>query len=203
MKRLIAAFILVADFTLVLACGSAGIESTREIQNSNRADDTGAVPYNGSPAASTAGPATPQANMSESAANMAVANSAQDIRGRKMDMLRGPTDLPDSAAKQPQPTLRPAPDNSFYSVVLTDAAVETRIFKNHPQLNKVEKRSDGKQSSIKVFLKDGRVIELPGEKIEALAAAPASSIIEAAGLVSPAASNGKQTKKKSGDANRS
>ena len=77
---------------------------------------------------------------------------------------------------------RPAPDNSTFTSYLTDAGYEIRTFNNHPQLLKVEKRIGTDSQSIKVFLRGGRVVELPGSSITALASAPASSILSAAGV---------------------
>jgi len=69
-----------------------------------------------------------------------------------------------------------------YTVALADKAVETRVFNDHPQLLKVEKVSDGTQSNIKVFLRDGRVLELQGEKIITLSTISAADILHAAGV---------------------
>lgn len=195
MKTLVPPLILVAVLSSLWACGRASSGSAPEIHNSNRAAETGSVVSNAS--SPPAVPAGPQVSASEQTANTATApESIQDIRGRRADILRAPTGAQTGTASAPKPSLHPAPDNSVYSVVLTDAAVETRAFKNHPQLLKVEKRNDAKRSSIKVFLRDGRVINLPGEKIEALATAPASAILSAAGLSSPADDGRKPAKKK-------
>ena len=97
---------------------------------------------------------------------------------------------------------RPAPDNSTFTSFLTDAGYEIRTFKNHPQLLKVEKKitPDGKQA-VKVFLRDGKVVELPGQKIPVLATIPAAQILEAAGIRPPAppAPAGPPPTKKSGE----
>ncbi len=86
-------------------------------------------------------------------------------------------------AVQAQKYARPAPDNSTFASYLTDAGYEIRTFKNHPQLLKVEKKitSDGNQS-LKVFLRGGKVIELPGQRINPLSTAPAAHILEMAGV---------------------
>lgn len=82
---------------------------------------------------------------------------------------------------------RPAPDNSTFTSYLSDAGYEIRTFQNHPQLKKVEKRTadDGKVT-IKVFLRNGKVIELPGTAIPILSTAPAFQIMDAAGVTAPA-----------------
>ena len=75
------------------------------------------------------------------------------------------------------PASRPAPDNSTFSSQLTDVARETRTFQRHPQLLKVEKTIEPGKSSIKVFLRGGKVIDLPGDRIDSLATIPAADIM--------------------------
>ncbi|MEJ7846521.1 MAG: hypothetical protein WKF92_00355 [Pyrinomonadaceae bacterium] len=79
---------------------------------------------------------------------------------------------------------KPAPEDSEFAVILTNAAVELRTFKNHPRLLKVEKRSSGEESILRVFLKDGKIIDLPGEKIPQLGTETAAHILELAGAAS-------------------
>jgi hypothetical protein len=78
---------------------------------------------------------------------------------------------------------RPAPDNSTFTSYLTDAGYEIRTFNNHPLLLKVVKRTanDGSQT-IKVFLRNGKIVELPGATIPLVASAPAEVIAGAAGI---------------------
>ncbi len=82
---------------------------------------------------------------------------------------------------------KPAPDNSTFTSYLTDAGYEVRTFRNHPQLLKAVKRtaSDGSQT-IKVFLRSGKVVDLPGTAIPFIASAPAEVIAGAAGIQAPA-----------------
>lgn len=77
---------------------------------------------------------------------------------------------------------RPAPEDSEFAVILTNAAVEVRTFNNHPQLLKVEKRSNGGESVLRVFLKNGKIVDLPGEKIPQLGTESAARILEIAGI---------------------
>jgi hypothetical protein len=97
----------------------------------------------------------------------------------KMNSASGTVDAVALAIKN----ARPAPDNSTFTSYLTDAGYELRTFKNHPQLLKVEKRTanDGSQT-VKIFLRNGKVIELPGKKIAVLSTASAASIVDAAGI---------------------
>jgi hypothetical protein len=77
---------------------------------------------------------------------------------------------------------RPAPENSSISVTLTDFAHETRTWKNHPVLLKVEKIHDGGEGRVKVYLRSGKVIDLAGSSIYQLAEVPAASVLEIAGV---------------------
>jgi hypothetical protein len=99
----------------------------------------------------------------------------------------GPSGPPVDVAALAMKIARPAPDNSTFTSYLSDAGYEIRTFQSHPQLNKVEKRTtdDGKVT-IKVFLRSGKVIELPGSAIPVLSTAPAFQIMDAAGVSAPA-----------------
>ena len=79
----------------------------------------------------------------------------------------------------------PAPENSEFGAVLADIVFERRTFKSHPQLLKVEKTTKGGSKTIKVYLKDGKVIDVPGEKIEFISKATSANILQAAGLGGP------------------
>jgi hypothetical protein len=98
---------------------------------------------------------------------------------RKLNSSGGSVDAAALAMKN----ARPAPDNSTFTSYLTDAGYEIRTFKNHPQLLRVEKRTanDGSQT-IKVFLRNGKVVQLPGKSIPLLASAPAEVIAGVAGI---------------------
>ena len=80
---------------------------------------------------------------------------------------------------------RPAPDNSEIFTELKEEPIETRIFKNHPQLIKVVKSGIPPKQTIKVYLKNGKVVSLPGEKIPNLGVEPAADILQAAGVQPP------------------
>ena len=82
---------------------------------------------------------------------------------------------------------RPASDNSEIFVELRDVPIETRVFKNHPQLIKVVKSGAPGKTTIKVYLKGGKVVDVPGDKFANLGAETAASILAAAGVKAPAA----------------
>lgn len=104
-----------------------------------------------------------------------------DPRRRKLEMIKEAR-LNAQSGPPPKPIPQPAPDNSVYTVILADAVRETRVFNSHPRLLKVEKVTDAKGSAMRVFLKGGNVISLPGDRIQSLATAPASAIMTAAGV---------------------
>lgn len=116
-----------------------------------------------------------------------------NVRKSKMEAMRKEAEN-SSEPKADMETLlkrsaRPAPENSEFSAALTDIVFERRTFKAHPQLLKVEKITKGEKKTVKVYLIDGKVIELPGESVPFISTAPSAAILQAAGLSerSPAA----------------
>ncbi len=81
-----------------------------------------------------------------------------------------------------RPASRPAPDNSEYFSTLADVATETRLFKGHPVLNKVERITSGSQVKLKIYLKNGGVIDADGKSMTTMAVAPASTFMQIGGL---------------------
>lgn len=78
---------------------------------------------------------------------------------------------------------RIAPDDSTLSTGSRGKEfVETRVFRSHPELAKVEKIMDGKTTRYKVYLKNGKVVEAPAEKLENMAALAPANILEAIGI---------------------
>jgi hypothetical protein len=125
--------------------------------------------------------------MSEAAGNTDVPPQLQN----RLDKLRkggnGPSGPPVDVEAAAMKMARPAPDNSTFTSYLSDAGYEIRTFQKHPQLQKVEKRTaDNGTVSIKVFLRNGKVVELPGTAIPVLSTAPATQIMNAAGISAPA-----------------
>jgi hypothetical protein len=145
----------------------------------------------GNSPANTAANVTANANSANMVATTApqISNSAMPTNGSplmqngKFDDLRknganGPID-PKAAAKG---NARPAPDNSEFSSSLTDIGRELRTFHNHPQIIKAEKLIMPKSQIIKIYLKGGRVVEVPGEKIPNMLTALAIDFLVAAGV---------------------
>lgn len=132
---------------------------------------------NGNPIADPAGAANVDANAM-------ISRRKAKMEGMRKAAESGPVNFDEPAMLKK--AARPAPEDSEFAVILTNAAIELRTFKNHPQLLKVEKRSSGEESIVRVFLKGGRVIDLPGEKIPALGTETADKILEIAGVTTGA-----------------
>ena len=90
---------------------------------------------------------------------------------------------------QPMPNTIPgtvaAPDNSTIVSAMNAKGlpIETRTFKKHPLLMKIE-RTDLNNSDIKVYLKNGKVVNLPENLANDFLTASASDILKAVGVAS-------------------
>ncbi len=79
---------------------------------------------------------------------------------------------------------RIAPDDSIISSSSRGKDfVETRTFKSHALLAKVEKIMDGKNTKYKVFLKNGKVFDAPAEKMQDFAANSPEGILQVIGML--------------------
>lgn len=90
-----------------------------------------------------------------------------------------------SSGPLPPPQFRPAQDNSMVSTTMNSqgAVVETRVFKDNPQIARVEMTWVGpKNNNLKIFLRNGRVVEAKGDNIENLGATPVSTLLGMAGI---------------------
>jgi hypothetical protein len=68
------------------------------------------------------------------------------------------------------------------SVLNAKGAVETRVFKNDPQLAKLERITSGNNVTVKVHLKNGKVLTIPKDKIKNFSNDSAEEILRAAGI---------------------
>ncbi|MDM7922948.1 MAG: hypothetical protein QUS14_11665 [Pyrinomonadaceae bacterium] len=115
------------------------------------------------------------------------ASNMSDLKQAKLDKLRngaggGTGGFPSGAA----PLKRETPDDSQYWSVLTDVATETRQFRSNPQIAKVEKINDGKTAVIKIHLRNGKVMDFPGNRVADISRESVNTFIAMAGLT-PAA----------------
>ena len=78
---------------------------------------------------------------------------------------------------------RNAPDDSIVSSGSRGKDfVETRTFKSHAIISKVEKIMDGKTTKYKVYLKSGKIVEAPADKMSNFTAMAPNSILEVIGM---------------------
>src|SRR5215213_11490706 len=79
---------------------------------------------------------------------------------------------------------RTAPDDSIISSGSRGRDfVETRTFKSHAVLDKVEKIMDGRTTKYKVYLKSGKVVDAPAEKMSNFAVTSPEGILDAIGMM--------------------
>ncbi len=117
------------------------------------------------------------------------ANTVKMNRDRKM------VDVPGGI---PKSMSVPAGENSEMMSTMDKQGnfIETRIFKGHPRLEKVERTFlDPKNSTIKIYLKGGKVVTVSGNEIKDLSAASSITFLERAGIKAPVIpDSGKGTK---------
>jgi ABC-type transport system substrate-binding protein len=158
---------------------TSAVNSTDTSTSLNPANSNTALPANGLVPA----PQPVDSNGSTDIAGIQSPLSPQmQNRLNKVQKDGGPSGPPVDPAALAMKLARPAPDNSTFTSYLSDAGYEIRTFKDHPQLKKVEKITSEKGVTIKVFLRNGQVVELPGEAIKTLSTAPANQIMSAAGI---------------------
>lgn len=203
MKFVLISALLLAGALMMEGCSASSVdEKTAAKGNTNLSSPAG----NTNTAALTNGMETqpPQtANANTAAPSSDPLQRPGNALSDKLERLRknGASGPPVDASELARQNARPAPDDSTFTSYLTDAGYEIRTFKNHPQLVKVEKKiaGDGTQS-LKVFLRNGKVVNLPPQSISPLATAPASLILQAAGVTAPPpAPSGPVPGKKSGE----
>lgn len=178
--------------TILIGACSSSPEDQGKANSSQTTDSTAVVTGIGSPDANANGvvvangavitPQSVDANAAATGTADAMAPNVPDRIANKMDQIkRGGGDV-DPAALASQ-NASPAPDNSTFTSYLSDAGYEIRAFKNHPTLLKVEKRIEpGGTQKVKVFLRNGKVVEIPAQSIGSLATAAAATIASAAGV---------------------
>lgn len=175
-----------AGILTMSACSTSGEDKPAKLtatSSANSANANNVALVNGMQVAPAA-PADANAVNASTAATDASIPAANRLDGRLQE-LRNSGEAPSDkeAVAVAMRNARPAPENSTFASYLTDAGYEIRTFKNHPQLLKVEKKvMAGNKQSVKVFLRDGRVIDIPGEKIPVLLNATSAFILDQAGV---------------------
>ncbi len=143
-----------------------------------------------------------QAQVNSNSANVMVvnANVPAAVNDANLSVVNGAplrADNSDVTVSSPvaRPAVQTAPEDSEFTIQLTDVGIETRTFKNHPQLAKVEKRIEPGKEVIKIYLKNGKVVEVPGDKLGPIKTETSSNILAAAGVKPPTAAAPQSTSK--------
>lgn len=169
--------------TLILAlaaigCGTASAPESNTAVNSN-------ANANANTAVVATNPANnPIANVTPAPVGESKIPGIPDMPGTDQPVAKND---PTRTAKAQVPS-RPAPDNSVIEgPILGENIVETRIFKNNAQIAKIEKIQDTKtqKTTVKVYLKNGKVSELPEGKVGDPLAETAANIMTALGGGAP------------------
>lgn len=154
---------------LLSACSSAKVENSNTGSNSQKLENSGNT------ASGSQEIAVKNANTGERIAIPGINEPIENKNGEAINQ------------KQPEnvsaPAGKSAPDDSVFTTRLTDVGLETRTFKSEPQLEKVERITSAKGKTIKVYLRNGKVFELPGDQLQNLASIPASEILKAVGIL--------------------
>lgn len=90
-----------------------------------------------------------------------------------------------SSGPPPPPQYHPAPENSVVATAMNSegAVIETRIFENNPQIARVELTWVGpKDKTIKIYLRNGKVVERKAGNIDNLGSTPTSVLLQMAGV---------------------
>ena len=85
----------------------------------------------------------------------------------------------------PPAPMRPAPENSEIATTMNNDGMvfETRVFKGNPQLAKVEMLwLSPTNKKVTIFLKSGKKVESPGERIDNLTTVSTAVLLEIAGV---------------------
>lgn len=162
---------IIAAFSVLLG-GCAGTSGENNANaptaNVNRSNQTNGSTISGNNPDLIPYPGTENTN------GVPTANS--DVKVTKID----PTQI-----KPTNPAMTAADNSEILTVLNEKGAVETRTFKSNPLLAKIERTTVGKNVQLKVYLKNGKVIDLPAEKIGNFTNDSAQQILQAAGLVAP------------------
>jgi len=161
----VAAGLLAAAMLVCFGCGGADqAAKTSENDSSGVAGNTNSIP---------AGENSLNADITEDPVTAAKNARMQELRNAN-------TQAATTSPKESTPL--PAPENSEYSVSLGKVGLETRVFKDHKVINKVEKIIDGKRTADKIYLRSGKVVDVPAEKVENLRIISAAELMDLAGV---------------------
>ena len=110
--------------------------------------------------------------------------NTEDLANANANIQNLPVKRPPLSPK-PEPLTRTAPDDSVITAEnnADGDLVETRVFKNHDMLAKVERilTASRRGGTLRVFLKNGRVYELPAGKLKNALSDSPDEIIKSVG----------------------
>lgn len=171
MYKIFALLIIIVSFA---GCSSSSSEQTRAGNGGATQDSKSTAPTANQP------PANPNSETANANLTPTRAEVIAKLRQKRLELGNAPSSEP-----LPEPQFRPARDNSMVSTTMNSKGdvVETRIFKNNPQISKVEMNWVGpKNSVLKIFLKDGRVVDAKGGNIKNLGATPVATLLQLASV---------------------
>jgi hypothetical protein len=186
MKRIFVITVIVAASVIFAGCGAAPSAPVNTAANSAMAPNPnigGVAPAirNSNPSAVAPGANAPGIMTPGNAVNIDI-NAPGDpniaMRSKKQII-----DHPGPGPAGPLPA-RPAGDNSMISTTMTadGSFLESRVFIGDPFVSKVEKRSNGADQTVKIFLKTGRVVGVPGNMVASLQNVPLATLKTLAGI---------------------
>jgi hypothetical protein len=159
----------------VLSCAGFGCSSPTSISNS-AANSTSNITASVNNSTNVAAPLSyNSANGAPVDANAATSGNANQTQVKVITPPAG----------NPKPMTFPAPDDSEYSSSMNKSgqAVETRVFHSDPSISKVERIwKDVNDKVVNIYLKNGKVVKVPGDKWPEIKSQPVSVFYEAAGV---------------------
>jgi len=165
-------------FLLIFSGCSSKVSETNSVNsnlpaNSSLTSSTNNIQTNSATSATTSGQTQVVQNINPNAFN---ANPASNVRVVPVD--------PSQDKNKSGVTGRTAPDNSTFSSSMDAKGIpmEVRTFQNNPYLIKVERVFTSPQKTIKIYLKNGKVVEVSEEKLPNFSATAPGTILEAAGV---------------------
>lgn len=175
------------------ACGSKQ-EENKKTANSSAANSIGNTVSNSGAATPAASGGTPIPGIEGpvAASNVDINEpAAGDIETRKRREI---IDNPDGKLQPPTPV--DAGENSTITTIMdkSGVATETRVFKSDPQIAKVQKVISTNGTTVKIFLKNGKVVSVGADRLPIISYATLATLKELAGIKPPPPPVGNDTK---------
>jgi len=125
-----------------------------------------------------------QNSLAQTNVNGSLSGSLTEMNGNKQTSVEKKPAAKDAPPVDPnaKPITQSAPDNSEFQSLMNNQGqpVEMRVFKNHPTILKVEKIYVTLENPmIKIYLKNGKTVNLTADKIGNPMQAPAEEIVNA------------------------